>query len=368
MPNTFSDMGAVLSAVASSAYIDLAQRNKIPTLVGMFEKRIVDTRLITFDVSIPVGAPTVAAIDAPSLYSTFPATPDPSQYSWDRYISGQVQLGQNRVYDLMKLLDADVVEYAARGKFGLQNLYQKGLTASISRILNHINSLMINGNSWFQGLDQLFSQTSYAGLIHTLGSYLGKVDNVDYYSFWRPYSAEYSLGGLTVTGNDAHGSEPATAHTLRSGANIVDALDAFDLQLQLKGRTYSTILTTPEIAVNYSGLYRSEAVYSITNGQVGRAEMGVTTPTYRGRPIATTLGLPANTIYFLDLQGVYLASLRVGGALPMDDLEPLTEAGLSFGVGALGKSGATVSSYETYSVPQLVIEDTRSINRLKIVA
>lgn len=369
MALVFDSMGEVLSSVASTTSIDLAQRGKMPTFLQMVRKEVVNTNLIKFDVNLPVGDAQVALVGSPVLYPTFPTPPDTGIYNWDRYIEALLTIGTHKVYDLLKIIDSEVTIAASRGKGDVARLYQKGMTASVSRLMASLETGIVNGNSYMTGFNQLFGQSSYGGITHTLANYTGKVDNVDYFSFWKPYSATYSVGGLTVTGNDGQGAgKPATTHSLASGATLVDALDTFDLQLQLKNRASSIILTTPEIAVNYASLYRREATWQINNGDIGSAELGVTRPTYRGRPIVSMNGLPANTIYFMNLDDMYLATLAVNGNVPNDFLESNNVGGLSIGVGALGKDTAEVSRFEVYCIPQMVFTDTRALSRLVIAA
>jgi hypothetical protein len=366
---TFSSMGEVLQDVASTLSIDMAKRGAMPPLLQMMRKEIVTSNLIKFDVSLPVGVAQTATVGSPVLFPTFPAPPDTGIYNWDKYIEAYMTIGTHKVFDLMKILDSDVTIAASRGKGSVQKLYQKAVTASLSRLMTYMESGIVNGNGIMTGFNQLFGQSAYGGITHTLADYTGKVDNVDYFSFWKPYSATYSVGGLTVTGNDGQGAgKPPTSHALATGATLVDAFDTFDLQLQLKDRPFAVIVTTPEIAVNYSSLYRREASWTISNGQVGSAELGVTRPTYRGRPIVTMNGLPANTVYFMDFKDIYLATLAVNGNVPNDFLESNNVGGLSIGVGALGKDTAEVSRFEMYTIPQLVVEDTRALNRLVIAA
>lgn len=368
MPSIFTGMGNVLNELARTTVIDLTKAGKMPPLLSMLRKEIVTSNLIKFEVNLPVGQAQTALIDAPTFYPSFPAPPDTGVYNWDKYVEGLLTIGTDKVFDLMKIIDSDVTIAKARGKNAVKNIYQKGFNASITRLFKYLEAGVVNGNGFMQGFNQLFSQTSYGGLTHTLGNYTGMVDNRDYYSFWRPYSATYSVGGLTVTGNDAHGANAATAHSLAVGANIVDAFDTFTMQLDSKGRTFSSIITTPEVSANYQSLYRREATFNIQNGQVGLAEMGITTPTYRGAPIISMRGLPANTVYFINLEDIYLATLAVDGGLLHDDLEASNEGGLSVGIGALAKDTATVTRYEIYTVPQLVVQNTNGLNRLVIAA
>lgn len=368
MASIFTGMGDVLNELARTTVIDLAKRGKMPPLLSMVRKEIVTSNLIKIEVDLPVGQAQTALIDAPTLYPSFPVQPDTGVYNWDRTTEGLLTIGTDKVFGLMKIIDSDVTIAKARGKNAVKNLYQKGFNASVSRLFGYLEAGIINGNGFMLGFNQLFSQNGYAGLTHTLANYTGMVDNKDYYSFWRPYSATYSVGGLTVTGNDAHGANAATAHSLAVGANIVDAFDTFTMQLDSKGRTFSSIITTPEVSANYQSLYRREATFNIQNGQVGLAEMGITTPTYRGAPIISMRGLPANTVYFINLEDIYLATLAVDGGLLNDDLEASNEGGLSVGIGALAKDTATVTRYEIYTVPQLVVQNTNGLNRLVIAA
>jgi len=369
MTAVLNSIGNVLTEMAKTVSIDLAKRGILPPLLSMVRKEITDTNLLKWDINLPVGAAVAAAYDAPTLYPNFPVMPDNGVYSQDRYREGQMLIGANKVFSLMKLSDQDVLIAKSRGKASVQNIYQKSMTSTISRVASYLEAGIVNGNGFMQGFNQVFSGTSYGGLIHTLADYSTAVDGVDYFRFWRPYSANYSVGGLTVTGNDSAGvANPATVHSLASGSNLVDAFDTFDLQLMLKQRRYSAIVTTPEISVNYQSLYRKEASWTIQNGSVGSAELGVTNPTYRGRPIVSMMGLPANTVYFLDLSNIVLYTLAIDATMPMQDLEGTNYGGLAIGVGALAKDNAQTSRYEVYTVPQLVVEDMAALNRLVIIA
>lgn len=381
-PISSSDLlGNALQILAKDLTIDLAgEYSESPTLVAI-RKGTSYQDVIRWDVTLGSGDATDAAIETSVLDSGFPGT-DGRSYVQDKVVGAELTMGRNKTYNLIKLVNNEVTVARRYGKSAVANLFNSRMKSAIREISKALNTKIFTGstasNGNIVGIETIYAGTSYANIPFGATDFTGLVAGVDYYPEWKPLSGTFDFSDAAVTLNDGHGVggslvaptvETATVLPPFTSANIVHAFDAFDLCMRMKGRKSNIIITTPRIAESYRQVYKSELTYNINNGEIGRAEMGIVTATYKGRPIIEDAKMPANTVYFLDLGVMELLTLAIDTSIPMDDTDVMANPGqLNLAVGALAKDTTFVNRYEIATLPQLVVYDTRGLNRLKIQA
>jgi len=364
-PVQADDIAVALSMMAQDYVADITNLKNSPLLTALRKESAMND-VITWDVFLGKGssknALTTADITGASL-------------ELDYRMPAELTIGRYKEYDVFEIANVDAQVARNAGKESVRNLYQLRLSAVLRRLLQHMNSEIYNGTpgatSNLVGLETLFTTNSYANITHTLADYTGSVVNEDYYINWRPLSGlvDYSDGTLTL--NDGHGTGGSlvapTVNTLPT-SRLDYFMDDFILQMGKKGRSFDFMVAHPSFVNEYQAVYKDLANFNIANGQTLRAELGNVSASYRGRPILEDYFCPEDTLYFLDSSLINMYTMPSLTGLQGQFINTSNPNGLNISVGPVSNVTIYNRRYEVALIPQLVIWDTKGVNRMQFQA
>lgn len=298
-----------------------------------------------------------------------------SSLDLDYRMPAELTIGRYKEFDVFEVSNVDAQVARAQGKQAVANLFALRLSAVLRRLMQHMNSELYNGTpgatSNLVGLETLFSSNSYAGITHTLASYVGSAPNEDYFVNWRPLSALVDYSDANITYNDGHGDAGTlVSPTVRvlPTSRIDYFMDDFILEMSAKGRTFDIMVAHPNLVNEYQSVYKALATFNVVNGQTIRAELGNATATYRGRPILEDRFCPEDTIYFIDSSKIEMLTMPALTGLQGQFINTSNPNGINVSVGPVNNVTIFNRRYEVALIPQLVIWDTKGVNRLQFQA
>jgi len=365
-------MSLALAELTAGLVIDLTKSLYQTSLYAALPKAPAPSDRIVWSATLATSGASTGAVTASAVSSTFPVdtnTYKAAQSVFTLDVSGFTR----KVSDLIQINAQSYALASLRGTDNAANLYLTRLRAAATRILETINNQLFTGTgtAGINGLDWYFDPAngSYAGLPHTLASYTGKVEGVDYFVKWRPLAGVYDRSAKTLTLNDGHGVSPSpTVHTLTYD-NLGDMLDRWTYELRMRRRRYGVIVCNELTMQGIVAEMRNAANVSVSvqNGEVFRTELGASFPSYNGVPFLPDPLCPADTFYFIDLNAFTLYTFPYQ-SLPQSasGAGSFVDNGLNIIVGGLPNSTVMLQEYEVLTIPMLFLNDTAGISRLKV--
>jgi hypothetical protein len=366
---------SALAEWAAGMTVDLTKSLYPTSLYSALRKEIAPSDRIIWSAALANSGANVGDVtDLVVSGSTFAPTVTPK--SAYQVLSLEQSGFTKKVFDVISINNQSLALAQMRGTGSVGNLFETRLRATVTRIIEKINGEIFTGNgaAGIVGLEGLFSATTHGGVPHTLASYTGKTEGVDYFINWRPLSGNYDRSAKTLTLNDGHGAVSATVDTLVYD-NMGDMLDLFTYELQTRRRRFSAIVTHPMTLMKLTADFRNAGNLhvSVQNGEVLRSELGAAIPTYNGVPFIADIKCPydaannTHTFYFIDLSSVVLYTYPLAQAPGAAGLAArAVDNGLYMAVGSLPNGTIAVQQYEILTLPMLFVEDTAAVSKLVV--
>jgi hypothetical protein len=373
-PNNYpvqsGDIAAALNALISEMVAGSTLQPAMAPLLSAIPKSVTPLDVIRWSYRDSNRVSNVGTLESPALYSNFPGT-DNGNYAASNLQPLELTIGGTKLWDIIKINSDEISVAMASGNSNeVRMLFESRYATALSGLIRTIGQHLVQGKaaitvSPINGIESVFAGNSYAGLTHTLASYTGATNGVDYFLSWRPTVGTWAQATGTMTFNDGHTSA-ATQYVLPDGSNgIASAFQFFDRYLRNKGKSYNLIVTTPDIAFAYSKQYAMRTTITLINGQMVTAENGFGNASFRGLPILEDNTVPANTVYFIDTNKVRLYTRGNPSATPN---QSSAFGGIYFGSGELASDTITTRRFELVCVPQFVVSDTTGLSKLSINA